>query len=663
MTPLTTRDTDRTKTAKDPPVRVRGIASDVTLEPSRGAAIKVYRRNRFIEVLYRIAFQTSFPYVNNLAALKAAQYRRRIAGLITKYFLGRDVVAPVIDVARQGNRVAFITEYIEGSEPKDRKRARAFLHEVADAFIRTGLPTWQITPYNPRALGNLIETPSGDYMIIDLESNVVTPMVPLSELWAAAWEAHLPPFDDIDLMRLWTFIERNRDEIENRLGSDGAEDLINATSRYAWYERLWHREEPRLWSRALRGIVRALDVPAHLRAIGHRISGLGKSAARAEGWLEAGIVRWEDKGWITEDQAAAARSDMAETQTLAVLGHLGAHLAMSVPLRFPIGGLARLSWVVFFRLRTELRALIRGRADDETRLGRSTHGIPVMVATVIPGVGSGAYILAAPIRRNRLLLGVAMDQGLHLLPLKLYERLHLNSVTRVIATGGDSKQAPEVEIPELRSDLGRLVSSLKPHAVTISIVLSAALATVFASLGYYMLTGSDDAFDEFGPVSTLKVIESIAAGVVGVMIYRKFWAQPEAEDRPGAATTLFWPLAGLAMAWVAIDDYVQIHEAFVEPLPRVWVLEHANHLFIVGYFVVGVALVALFERQIRSSRPVFLMTAIGLFFVVATFVFDSLVPGDGVVTAIEETSHVGAATALLSAFLIRHRLVAADART
>lgn len=650
---LTKADSPR----KAPPdgTAVKGISSDVVLEPSQGKAVKVYRRHLLIGAMYRIAFQASFPYVSNFAALKAAQYRRQIAGIVTEYFLGRDFVADVVDVERRGRRYAFVTEFVEGTSPRDHVRARQFLHGVTAAFIETGLPTWQVSPYNPRSLGNLIETPGGEYRIIDLESNVVTPMVPLTGLWGAARDAHLPPFDDIDIRRLMTWIERNREEIERRLGPDRAAQLVRATARYAWYEHLWQGGELRLWSRALRLLTRILDIPGHLRAIGHKISGWRENGLRAQGWLESGIARWEDEGRITAAQAVVARRDMQETQTLAVLTHLGAHLTMSIPLRFPLGAIARFSWTAFFRLRAELRALIGGRADAQTRAARATHSLPVMAVAAVPGLGSAAYVLASPLRRNRVLLAVAMDQGLRRLPFGVYERLHLNGVTYSIARNGATDDRPHVTMRTVPSGLGRVGRSLKPHVRMILLIAAVGATIIAGSAVYYAVTGSLAGFDEFGPVSTLKLAEALLIGLIGLQFYRRFWSQPGAEKQPGAARSLFWPVAGLAIAGVTVDDYVQIHE---------WVFQDAwplSDLVIAAYFVIGVVIVVLFEREIRASRAIFAMTAIGLFFVVATFVFDALVPGDGTVMAIEETSHLLATTALLSAFAIKYqRLVRRD---
>ena len=61
----------------------RSIASVVWLNPERGTATKVYTPPAVVRLLYWLAFQARFPYIDNKAALQGAAYRRKIASLIT----------------------------------------------------------------------------------------------------------------------------------------------------------------------------------------------------------------------------------------------------------------------------------------------------------------------------------------------------------------------------------------------------------------------------------------------------------------------------------------------------------------------------------------------------------------------------------------------------
>lgn len=634
-------------------VHVRGIASDVILDRRDGVAIKMYRRRGIIEFLYRVAFQAKFPYVDNRAALKAAQYRRKIAGLITRYFIGEDVVTPVVAVERVGGRYRFITELVKGSSPKDHHKAREFLHKVTAAFIACGLPTWQVTPHNPRSLGNVMETEDGHYRIIDLESNVVTPMVPLSRVWTSAREAHLPPFDDIDLLKLWTFINRNWEDIEAKLGKEGARELVVATAKYAFYERLWHGEEPRVWSRALRGITRLLDIPGHLRAIAHRISGWSNNADRAAGWLEAGIDRWVAEGRLTAEQSVQAKRDMESAQTLAVLAHLGAHLTMSIPLRFPLGATARFLWTASFRLRAELRALIHGHADEETRRARAVHSLPVMAAAALPGVGAASYVLAAPLRNNRVLMAVAADQALRLLPLDLYSRFHVAAVTAGMATETHTgtKDGLIAGVKDLAvhgaRELRRLPVALAPFGIS-AVVLTTAWT-------YLAVTGNHDVVGEYGITATGKLLMSVLCAGLGVAYFRSFWRTSD-DSTPGAAATLFWLAAGLGAAWVAADDYFSIHENIAEALPHPGFLDFAfdNVDKLVQIIYLGAATISLrlFWQPVSARPAAAVLAGAALVLGASAMAIDAITLRGSDWAALEESFHLLAVTAIACAILV-----------
>ncbi|MFQ5880828.1 MAG: hypothetical protein ACE5IZ_11745, partial [Dehalococcoidia bacterium] len=402
------------------PVTVNGIASRVVLDPKQGTATKVYRKHFLVRLLYWLAFQASFPYHANRAALKAAQYRRRIAGLVTKFFLGRDIVAPVLAVRPEGDGYAFVTEYVNGTKPRNRKRARQFLGRVTNAFIQAGLPTWQVTPHNPRSVGNLIEIEDGDYRIIDLESNVVTPLVPLSALWGAARQAHLPAFDDIDVARLDAFVRSRRSELAATLGKKDFHALRNSIDRYTHYERQWHENEPRLWGRLARFASRLLDIPAHMRSLRQRADG---GLQIAEVFIRRGIDDWQQEGHLTGQQAAALRNAPSTPEVASVLVHLGAHMAISVPLRFPLGSIARTLWTLAFRAKLEWSAI---RGKSEPRSARAVHSLPVALLAAVPGLGTFAYLLAKPLRRHRALAVITFDRLLRKLPFRLYQRMHLS---------------------------------------------------------------------------------------------------------------------------------------------------------------------------------------------------------------------------------------------
>ena len=115
----------------------------------------------------------------------------------------------------------FVTDFIAGEKVENDERTRRFLGEVAETFAEAGLSVWQVNPRNPHAHTNIIRTPEGDDIIIDLESAVVTP-VPAPGQWRSALRrGKIPIFDDIDFERLRHYIAVNEVALEESLGSKG----------------------------------------------------------------------------------------------------------------------------------------------------------------------------------------------------------------------------------------------------------------------------------------------------------------------------------------------------------------------------------------------------------------------------------------------------------
>jgi hypothetical protein len=240
-------------------IKTGSIASDVYLDPEAGLATKVYRPRWFVRALYWISFQAPFPYLSNEHAFDAARQRRVIAGLLTRAEFGRDVVAQVVDIRRAGQRVEFVTELVRGSEPTEDETARAFLQDVSDLFARAGLDTWQVWPRNPRSVGNLIQTPSGELMIIDLESSLVFIPLPLSQWWDRFRVARFPSFDDISFPMLRRYLADHEAHLRQALGVDDYALLLEALERCHDAMHEWKDNEPRIWGRLCQLITRPFN--------------------------------------------------------------------------------------------------------------------------------------------------------------------------------------------------------------------------------------------------------------------------------------------------------------------------------------------------------------------------------------------------------------------
>jgi hypothetical protein len=242
-------------------VHTGSISSSVDLDFKTGLAHKVYHPRRYVRLLYWLAFQAPFPYVENHAALEAARQRRIIVDLLARHWFGHDLVADVIDVkdVPSGGH-DFVTELVKGKEPPHKRKVWRFLKQLDERFLEAGLPTWQVTPYNPHAITNFIETRDGTYRIIDLESSLVAFLYPASAILRLVRAGIFPSFDDIDVQRLRAYVERNSAGIQESLG-DGYTQLVEAISRYEAVSNEWHASERRYLPRFLSGALRILETP------------------------------------------------------------------------------------------------------------------------------------------------------------------------------------------------------------------------------------------------------------------------------------------------------------------------------------------------------------------------------------------------------------------
>jgi hypothetical protein len=218
-----------------------------------GTVAKIYAPGLIPRLLYWLAFQAPFPYMRNRAALEAAVLRRNLAGMLTEYWYGGNRVAHAVRIETIDGRFGVIGERVEGTEPVHVNRARQFLFDVADRFDEVGLPSWQIDPRQPRSTGNLIERPDGTFVIIDLESGLVSPLASPRAWWRAIRRGSVPLFDEVyfDLTR--HYIERESGRMREHLGEAWLARLQSLLDAAEAAEQAWHASEPRIWRRLLRG--------------------------------------------------------------------------------------------------------------------------------------------------------------------------------------------------------------------------------------------------------------------------------------------------------------------------------------------------------------------------------------------------------------------------
>jgi undecaprenyl-diphosphatase len=380
---------------------------------------KVYAPGLLPRALYWLAFQAPFPYIRNRAALNAAMHRRNLAALLTEYWYGSSRVARVTGIDRIDGRYALTSERIDGHAPASPYVAKSFLTGLRVRFEEAGLPTWQIDPRQPRAIDNLLQTGDGVYQIVDLESGLVSPMASL-KTWGRAIRRGMAPFyDDVFFDVTRAYVARHEPAMRAAKGDAWLTELQATIAAAETETTAWHRAEPRLWNRLLTGIVTGFGVRTWQSRMSSRFAG---SREKAQGFMDRAVATWEREERIGAGEAAMLRAQMAEPTFQAMLPYLGAHVIVSIPLRFPIGSIVR-PLMVLGALGVATGRLFMRRID-RAEWGRawSIHSPLVIVLAAVPGFGSFAYLAAKPVRANRLLLRTLTDAVMKKVPWNLYQR-------------------------------------------------------------------------------------------------------------------------------------------------------------------------------------------------------------------------------------------------
>ncbi len=564
------------------------ISSSVDLDYDSGLAHKVYRPGRLVRALYWLAFQAPFPYVASHDALEAARQQRTLVGLLTKVWYGEDLVAGVRDVvdAPAGGH-DFVTTLVRGHSPKDRRSARRFLAGLTRHFIDAGLPTWQVTPFNPHNVTNFLELEDGSYRLIDLESSLVPLLYPLSAIAGRLRTGQVPTFDDIEVCRLRSYLARHEHELEARLTNKERAALERAAAGYAEALEAWHRSEPRLLNKSLRFLFRLIDLPGWVRGMRRGAEGGG---ALATAFIVKGVETWQAEDRLTAAQATELRDTLKTAEVATVLAHMGAHFAISVPLRFPFGAAARFLWTLAMRLRAELAALAGGGG---ARAARETHTLVVALLALLPGIGRLAYLAARPLRTNSALVMVALDRVLRALPLRVYERWRLWALTTWFAR--PKKERPALTglspVPRLRAIAARWPLTASIAAANVSIGAAAAISGRNGEVLGAAAGG-----------------EAVLGAIVAILAFAAFWRRAHGRgEEPLEAGIFLWPLAGISAVVFTIDGLAGLHgglldwaESIVGNSPVL--SENTVDLFDLGFGAWFLLLVYLFRFELLALR-------------------------------------------------------------
>jgi membrane-associated phospholipid phosphatase len=402
---------------------------------------KIYAPGLLPRAIYWIAFQAPFAYVGNEAALRAAMHRRNLAGLLTEYWYGERRVARIEGIERVDGRLAVTSEFVEGTAPAHHRPAKGFLAGLTARFEAAGFPTWQIDPVQPRAVDNVLETAPGVYKIVDLESGLVSPVASRTSWRRAVRRGMVPFYDDVYTDVTRAYIAREEPFMAEAMGAAWLSEVQSTVDALEMETAAWHASEPRIVRRVFSGIVTGSFIRTWR---GRFESAFANGNDKARSFMDRAVTTWESEERITSDEAAMLRFQMAEPTFQTMLPYLGAHILLSIPLRFPFGSIIR-PMLVSGALGTAAVRYARGRIDrDQLRLAWSIHSPLVILLSAVPGFGSFAYLASKPVRANRLLLRVVADAALGKAPWRLYERSGLRR--RIARPAGLVSSAPVVVI-------------------------------------------------------------------------------------------------------------------------------------------------------------------------------------------------------------------------
>jgi hypothetical protein len=391
---------------------------------------------------------------------------------------------------------------------------------------------------------------------------------------------------------------------------------------------------------------------------------LAKGQEKAEAFVLQAVDTWVSEGRLAEQRAQAVRQSLNAPEVEAGLFHLGAHFAISLPLRFPFGALARFFYTLGLRLKAEFLALIgRGGATQ----ARRSHTLLVMLVALLPGFGRLAYFFSPALSGERLLLILPLDQVSQKLPFKTYRRLHLAALFDYWAQGdGPGRGLRRLIFGGWISDLRERLGALREYRHLIVAVLAVDIVALTIGTGLYVASGSTSVwwFNERSVMATLDVAQLLVASLCGIAAYQVFWRQPDGKGVKEAAGIFLWGIGGVGLIVFAADDYFTVHETLghnfegaLTLLP--FDLNMPDDFLVLGYAVVAVVVLFVFRMEVIANRPS--ATLLQLAAVASiVMVFADIFADPIALRALEFPAQTLANGLLMLAFYVRYREVASQ---
>ncbi|HWC30902.1 MAG TPA: hypothetical protein VG845_12555 [Dehalococcoidia bacterium] len=387
-----------------------------------------------------------------------------------------------------------------------------------------------------------------------------------------------------------------------------------------------------------------------------------KGRERTDEFLRHGVDVWVEEGRLDPARKEALLRSLNTPDVEAALLHTGAHFAISIPLRFPFGAMARFFYTLGLRLKAEVGGLL-GRESPVH--ARRYHTILVMLISLLPGFGRLAYFSCPALRGERLLLVIPLDQVSRKLPFRVYRRFHLDALYTYWAYDDPPRRGFRHFIrggwwQDLKERLGETYVYRRLIAGLLVFDLAA------LSVGAYIYAASDRTshwwFDERSVMATINVGQLLLAGVCGLVAYRQFWRLRHSDDVGERAGIFLWAIGGMGLLLFAVDDFFSIHEQLgrsMEASLSVFLPVNVNmpdDLLILCYAIVGVATLYIFRMEVFANRPsatLLQLAAAAAILMVVTDIFATSIA----LKAVEYPAQVLANGLLALAFIVRLREV------
>jgi hypothetical protein len=390
---------------------------------------------------------------------------------------------------------------------------------------------------------------------------------------------------------------------------------------------------------------------------------LQRGQEKAEEFLRNGVDTWVEEGRIDGNRRDVLMKTINTPEAEVALLHVGAHFAISLPLRFPFGAIARFFYTLALRFKAEVGGVLHRTAPVQAR---RSHTFVVMLFSLLPGFGRLAYFFSPALAGERLLLVIPLDQVSRKLPFRTYRRLHLDALFVYWA----HEELPRRGLRHFIhggwfEDLRERMGGVFRHGWLIATVLAIDFTALLLGAYIYVDSGrtAEWWFDERNVMATVDVAQLLLGGFAGIATFRLFWRLRLGASPAEAAGIFLWGIGGFGLIAFAVDDYISFHERMGRgleggltflPIP----LNMPDDLLILGYGVVGVAVLYVFRMEVFANRPsatLLQLAAVAAIVMVVTDVFATSIT----LQAIEYPAQTLANALLALAFIVRLREVTA----